>query len=56
MEEIISSSNVPETFASEDNAYITNALNMSKIGKQFDMLDQLEQTIFHFKKASKIID
>jgi hypothetical protein len=56
MSEIIVSSNVPQTFANEDNVYITNALNMAKIGKQFDMLDQLEQTIVHFRKSSKIID
>ena len=56
MEEIILAGNVPKTFEVEDNTYLTNALNMAKIGKKFDMLDQLEQTIFHFRKASKIID
>ena len=56
LEEIIKSSNVPETCQKEDQEHIQKALEQCKLAKKFDLLGQLENAIAHARKASKIMD
>ena len=56
MKEIISHGKTPQTFQSEDMAYISNALEQQKIAKQFDQAGMLEMAIHHTRKAVKIIE
>jgi hypothetical protein len=47
---------VEETLQVEDQTYISNALTHSKFAKQFKLMGQYENSIFHFRKAAKIVE
>ena len=53
---ILSTSKVDQSLQVEDQTYLNNALEHAKIAKQFDLAGYLEMSIFHFRKAAKIID
>ena len=49
-------SKVDESLQVEDQTYISNALTHCKFAKQFKLMGQYENSIFHFRKAAKIIE
>ena len=56
MKQILLVSQVDQSLQTEDNTYISNSLTHCKLGKQFKLMGQYEMSIFHFRKAAKIID
>jgi hypothetical protein len=48
--------NIDEVFHVEDTTYVSNALTHCKFAKEFSRIDHFEQSIFHFRKAAKIVE
>ena len=56
MENIIETSKIPATNHNEDLTYISNATDHARKAKVFELASQSELSIFHYQKASTIID